>query len=70
MKLYVPFAYQKYGRIEVEANSREEAIHKAEKVLEDMNVSDMEALGDYLQDSEDIDKDGLVLDENGNIIDE
>ena len=50
--------------------SREEAINKAEKLLEDMSVSDMESLSDYLQDSEEIDEEGLVLDENDNIIDE
>ena len=69
MKMHVPFAYQKYGRIEVEADSREEAINKAEKLLEDMSVSDMESLSDYLQNSEEIDEEGLVLDENDNIID-
>jgi hypothetical protein len=27
----VPFAYEKYGRIEVDADSREEAVKKAEE---------------------------------------
>lgn len=31
MKMYVPFAYEKYGRIEVDAESREEAVKKAEE---------------------------------------
>ena len=31
MKMYVPFAYEKYGRIEVDADSREEAAKKAEE---------------------------------------
>lgn len=31
MKMYVPFAYEKYGRIEVDADSREEAVKKAEE---------------------------------------
>ena len=29
--MYVPFAYEKYGRIEVDADSREEAVKKAEE---------------------------------------
>ena len=51
MKMYVPFAYEKYGRIEVDADSRE-------------------ALSDYLQGSQEIDDEGIVLDENGNILDD
>ena len=31
MKMYVPFAYEKNGRIEVDADSREEAVKKAEE---------------------------------------
>lgn len=31
MKMYVPFAYEKYGRIEVDADAREEAVKKAEE---------------------------------------
>ena len=31
MKMYVPFAYEKYGRIEVDADSREEAVKKDEE---------------------------------------
>lgn len=31
MKMYVPFAYEKCGRIEVDADSREEAVKKAEE---------------------------------------
>lgn len=31
MKMYVPFAYEQYGRIEVDADSREEAVKKAEE---------------------------------------
>lgn len=31
MKMYVPFAYEKYGRIEVDSDSREEAVKKAEE---------------------------------------
>ena len=31
MKMYIPFVYEKYGRIEVDADSREEAVKKAEE---------------------------------------
>ena len=70
MKMYVPFAYEKYGRIEVDADSKEKALKKAEELLDRMSVSDMEALSDYLQGSQEIDDEGIVLDENGNILDD
>lgn len=69
-KYYVPFAYERYGRMEVEATSREEAIDAAEAKLADMTLADMEALTDYLPGSDEIDYDGDVCDENGNIIEE
>lgn len=62
----VPFAYQRYGRIEVEAESREEAIRFAEEKLKDMSLSEMEQLSDYLEDSEEIDYEGVITDEYGN----
>ena len=55
MKMYVPFAYEKYGRIEVDADSKEKALKKAEELLDCMSVSDMEASSDYFQDREEID---------------
>lgn len=55
MKMYVPFAYEKYGRIEVDADSKEKALKKAEELLDRMSVSDMEASSDYFQDREEID---------------
>ena len=70
MKMYVPFAYEKYGRIEVDADSKEKALKRAEELLDRMSVSDMEALSDYLQGSQEIDDEGIVLDENGNILDD
>lgn len=39
-------------------------------MLDNMSVSDMEALSDYLQESQEIDDEGIVLDENGNILDD
>ena len=70
MKMYVPFAYEKYGRIEVDADSKEKALKKAEELLDCMSVSDMEALSDYLQGRQQLDDEGIVLDENGNILDD
>jgi Spy/CpxP family protein refolding chaperone len=70
MKYYVPFAYEKMGRIEIddpEVTNIEEAMNAAEKKLEEMSVSEMESLSEYLIDSEEIDREGVVLDENGNI---
>ena len=37
---------------------------------ENISVSDMEALSDYLQGSQEIDDEGIVLDESGNILDD
>lgn len=67
-KMYVPFSYERYGRIEVEADSREEAIEKARQKLDNMCASDMDAMSDYLVDSEEIDDEGIILDENNNIV--
>ena len=57
----VPFAYQRYGTLEVEAKTEAEAVAKAEDLLERMSVSEMEELTSYLQDSEEIDKDGYIV---------
>ena len=70
---FVPFAFQMYGRIRVnkaDAANVSEAKEKAEEVLEKMGVANMMALADYLQDSEEIDYDGIVIDEDGNTVDE
>ena len=64
----IPFAYEKYGRIEVEADSLEAAYDAAEKELEKMDISEMDASSSYSDDSAEIDREGLVLDGNGNII--
>lgn len=31
MKMYIPFVYEKYGRIEVDADSKEKALKKKPK---------------------------------------
>lgn len=33
MKMYVPFAYEKYGIIEVDADSKEKALKKSRRVV-------------------------------------
>lgn len=69
----VPFAYERYGRLEVEAPenaSKEELIELAEQKLQIMSLVVMEELTTYLPDSEEIDYDGIIRDENGRDIDE
>ena len=60
MKTYdVPFAYQKYGRISVKANSRKEAINKAYDKIKAMTAQELEENALYLSDSEEIDEEGI-----------
>lgn len=66
MKVYVPFAYEMYGRIEVEADSMEEAFSNAEEQLRNISVTQMSCLCSYLSDSEEIDVEGVILDTEGN----
>lgn len=64
----IPFAYQKYGYLQVRAESLEKAVRKAETKLETMSLIEMEDCSGYLQDSAEIDTDGIVLDGKGNKI--
>ena len=57
----VPFAYEMYGRIEVEADSEAEAIKKAESELDNMTTADINAVSNYLEDSLEVDEDGRIL---------
>ena len=66
----IPFAYEHYGRISVEATSLVDAYSMAEDKLAEMTVEDMDAVSEYLDNSEEIDMEGIALDEDGNIIDE
>ena len=68
MKMYVPFLYEKAGRIEVEAASVQEAQGKAQDILDGMSWKDCGRLAECVDDSAQIDYDGVVLDENQNII--
>ena len=66
----VPFAYEMYGRIPVEAKSLSEAFDKANDQIGGMSATEMASHAEYLLDSEEIDEEGLVIDENGNIVNE
>lgn len=63
MKYLIPVAWSMYGRIEVEANSVEEAFEEADAHLNDYPLPE----GFYLEDSFELDYDGIVMDEFGNI---
>lgn len=59
----IGFAYERYGYITVgpdEAETEEEAVEVAQEKLDEMSLADMEALADYLQDSEEIDEEGVL----------
>lgn len=66
----IPYGFEMYGRLAIEADSLKEAYEKAENKLEDMTFDDILAQADYLNDSINVDYDGVVFTENGNIINE
>ena len=66
----IPYAFEMYGRVEVEANSLDEAYKKADDELINMSTTDLIINANYLEDSLEVDEEGLVLDENGNVITE
>lgn len=68
--MYVPFAYEKSGRIEVEADTIKEAQRKANDILDEMSWKDCGRLAECVDDSAQIDYDGIVLDESNNIVEE
>lgn len=70
MKMYVPFVYEKSGRIEVEADTIKEAQRKANEILDEMSWKDCGRLAECVDDSAQIDYDGIVFDESNNIIEE
>ena len=59
----VPFAYEMYGRITVEASSKEEAIKIAEEKLDTMTTQEMAENAEYLSDSEEIDEEGVFYED-------
>lgn len=64
----IPYAYQMYGRIRIEAESLDEALEKAEEKINDMSEAELAENADYLDDSCEVDSDGIILDDDGNII--
>ena len=61
----VPVTWSMYGRVEVQASSPEEAFQIALEKENDFDLPD----GYYLEDSFEIDTDGILMDEDGNILD-
>lgn len=68
MKMYVPFYYEKSGRIAVDADTTDEAREKAQDILDKMSWKDCGRLAECIDDSAQIDYDGVIFDENQNII--
>lgn len=75
----IPYTFQMFGRIEVEAENLTEAYHKADNELTDMSTSDLLIGSNYIDGSLEIYDDGIltraleiddgiVLDENENIV--
>ena len=63
----IPFSYERYGYIPVDAKNEDEAYNKAEKILTEMTVAEMDRYADYLPESEAIDREGDTLTETGYI---
>lgn len=55
----VPIAYERYGYLEIEAETKEEAVRIAEGRLEEMTVREMDKATAYLEDSEEVDAEGV-----------
>ena len=56
----VAFGYERYGYIDVTAETKEKAIEAARKRMDDMSVDEMEAGTEYLPNSESIDEKCVV----------
>lgn len=68
MKVYVPFSYEKYGRIPVEVDEDADANEireKAEEVLDKMSWKDCGSFAECIGEPE-VDYNGEILDENDN----
>lgn len=67
----IPFAYERYGHLPVIApknSSLRDLFRKAEEQLEKMSVAQMDAYAEYLPDSEEVDHEGNIKDEDGKIL--
>ena len=62
-KYLVPVVWQMYGRVEIEASSPEEALKIAQEKT-DIPLP----TGFYLEDSFEVDTDGIIMDEDGNVV--
>ena len=69
---FIPFSYERYGRMPIETspNATIDEIHElAEERLCKMSADDMDKYTEYLSESEEIDFDGNILDDAGNMVD-
>lgn len=57
----IPYAFEMYGRLNIEADSLEEAYKKAEDELVNIPLTDMLQNTSYLDDSLEVDREGNVL---------
>lgn len=67
--LYVPIAYERYGRIPVivpKGITRQEVLDKAQSYLEGLDVAALEYYTSYLSDSEEVDEEGIILEKQEN----
>ena len=68
MKVQVPFGFDSVGYIEVEATDRKDAFAKARDILAESDLSEYVSMAEPLWDSIDADDEGLILNENGEIV--
>lgn len=64
---YIPIAYEKCGRIPIEAETLEEAWAKAEDDIHNVPLNVLDEYCEYLDESEEVDHDAFALDEHGHI---
>ena len=68
-KYFIPYAYEMFGRVPVEAETFAEAVKKAREWLEKASVEEMAEYAEYTDCSEEIDDQGTARDEDGNWLD-
>lgn len=69
--VYVPFTFERYGRIPVKmevGDTPDVLFQKAEEILENLSEETLNVFSSYLVDSEQIDCDGIILDNAGNAL--
>lgn len=55
----VAIAYERYGYLQIEADSKEDAIRMMEARLKEMSKEDLEDATSYLEGSEEVDPEGV-----------